>query len=71
MNKGLHITPERETKKNHLEWASTRLKAEVDEDRESSEPPMASDSCNLDNSTASAQYNGESMDFGSAGSDLI
>ena len=71
MNNGLHITPERDTKKNHLEWASTRRKAEVDEDRESSEPPMTSDACSLDNSTASSQYNGESLDFGNAGADLV
>ena len=71
MINGLHITPERDTKKNHLEWASTRLKAEVDEDRESSASPTVIDTCNPDDSTATAQYNGESLDFGDAGESLI
>ncbi|MGB5489034.1 MAG: hypothetical protein WBN06_16715 [Lysobacterales bacterium] len=71
MNNGLHITPEREPRKNHLEWASTRLKAEVDEGNESSASTMVIDTCSPDDSTASAQYNGESLDFGDAGVDLI
>ena len=54
-----------------MEWASTRLKAEVDEGNESSASTMVIDTCSPDDSTASAQYNGESLDFGDAGVDLI
>lgn len=71
MNNGLHITPERDTKKNHVERASTRLKAEVDEDRESSASPTVIDTYSPDGSTATEQYNGESLDFGDAGEGLI
>jgi hypothetical protein len=71
MSNGLHITPDRQSKKNLSEWASTQLKAEVDGDWESSESPMANDSCSPYDLTASAQYNGESLDFGDPNVDLI
>lgn len=71
MSNGLHIKPERETRNNHLEWTSPRLEAEVDENRESSAPPMASETCNPHKSNTSNEYSGEGLDFGSADVSLI
>jgi hypothetical protein len=71
MTNTTHISPERVTRKNQSDWTSSRRKAENDEDRGSPEFPMIRDACSPSDSAAPAQYDGESLDFGDAGVDLI
>lgn len=71
MTSGLHISPYTDTKKTHSEWVSTRRKTNVDEVRESTESPMASDIGSPHDSPTPSHYNGESLDFGDSSVDII
>ena len=71
MADGLHTSPQTDTRKPHSDWVSTRRHAEVDEVRESTEPPMATDIGHPHDSPASSQYDGESLGFGDSSVDFI
>jgi len=71
MTNRLNISPDRDKKSTHSEWASTRRKAAFDEVRETSESPMVSDINSPTDSPARSHYNGESMDFGDSSAQFI
>ncbi|MDX2416440.1 MAG: hypothetical protein QNK19_03160 [Xanthomonadales bacterium] len=71
MTNRLHITPDRKNKKDHLEWPRTPGETEVDGDREPSESSMGDDICSPCDRTSSTEYDGESLDFGDSGANLI
>jgi hypothetical protein len=71
MTNRLNITPDRKPKKNHLDWPSSQIDAEVDGDHESSDSSTINDMCGSCESATSAEYDGESLDFGDSGAELI
>lgn len=71
MTNSKHISPGKETTTSQLLRTSSRLKADVDEDRASPGFPMVSDTCSPPGATDSVQYDGESLDFGDEGVDLV
>jgi len=67
----IHITPDRKPKKNHLDWPSAQSDTEVDGDHESAESSTINDMGSPCDSKTSTDYDGESLDFGDSGAELI
>lgn len=71
MTNSKHISPGKEATKGQLQRTNSRRKAEADEDLASEGFPKLSDTCSPSRATDPVQYDGESLDFGDEGEDLI
>lgn len=71
MTNRLQASQGRETRKTHSEWVNTQGKTEIEEVREVTESPIVSDIGSPNDSPASSQYKGESLDFGDSSVDFI
>jgi hypothetical protein len=71
MTTTLHTSPVNQNTGNHLKQTGSRRNVETDEGNGSPLVPVESDICSPSDATESSQYDGESLDFGDAGMELI
>jgi len=71
MTNSKDISPGKETTNGQLQRTNSRRKAQADEDLASAGFPKLSDTCSPSRATDPVQYDGESLDFGDEGENLI